>query len=93
MAEINQISRKDSQFFRKKDRSESGPSVSFKNCQTHLPDKGIIYLCKDEKQNDITVMLIDDEKMYLYNDSKRFLINFNEPVAMGNFQKSYVDAD
>ncbi len=34
--------------------------------KTNLPDKGIIYLCKDEKSNPITVMLIDDIKMYLY---------------------------
>lgn len=45
--------------------------------KTNLPDKGIIYLCKDEKSNPITLMLIDDIKMYLYAKSKRFLINFN----------------
>lgn len=46
--------------------------------KTNLQDKGIIYLCKDEKSNPITLMLIDDIKMYLYAKSKRFLINFNE---------------
>ena len=45
--------------------------------KTNLPDKGIIYLFKDDKSNPITVMLIDDIKMYLYAKSKRFLINFN----------------
>ena len=45
--------------------------------KTNLPAKGIIYLCKDKKSNPITLMLIDDIKMYLYAKSKRFLINFN----------------
>jgi len=46
--------------------------------KTHLPDKGIIYLCQDEKSNPITVMLFSDVKMYLYNKTKRFLINFEK---------------
>jgi hypothetical protein len=50
--------------------------------KTSLPDKGIIYLCKDEKSNPITVMLIDDVKMYLYAKSKRFLINFKHPGGL-----------
>lgn len=50
--------------------------------KTNLPDKGIIYLCKDEKSNPITVMLIDDIKMYLYAKSKRFLINFKHAGNM-----------
>jgi len=44
--------------------------------KTDLPDKGIIYLCNDEKSNLVTVMLIDNIKMYLYSKTKRFLINF-----------------
>jgi len=44
--------------------------------KTDLPDKGVIFLCKDEKSNPVTVMLIDNVKMYLYSQSKRFLINF-----------------
>ena len=44
---------------------------------TQLPNNGFIYLCKDDKSNPITVMLIDNLKMYLYNQSKRFMINFN----------------
>jgi hypothetical protein len=59
---------------------------------THLPDKGAIYLCKDEQQHDITVMLVSDDRMFLYNDKKRFLINFRpatKPVA----DRSYADAD
>ena len=57
--------------------------------KTNLPDKGIIYLCKDEKSNPITVMLIDDVKMYLYAKSKRFLINFQHPGSL--FQLSEMD--
>jgi len=44
---------------------------------TQLPNNGFIFLCKDDKLNPITVMLIDNLKMYLYNQSKRFMINFN----------------
>lgn len=51
--------------------------------KTDLPDKGVIYLCKDEKSNPITVMLFDDIKMYLYAKTKRFLINF-QPVSKLN---------
>jgi hypothetical protein len=50
--------------------------------KTNLPDKGIIYLCKDEKSNPITVMLIDDIKMYLYAKTHRFLINFKSQVGL-----------
>jgi hypothetical protein len=57
--------------------------------KTNLPDKGIIYLCKDEKSNPITVMLIDDIKMYLYSKSKRFLINFEHTSSLGQL----VDSD
>ena len=50
--------------------------------KTDLPDNGIIYLCKDEKSNPITIMLIDDIKMYLYAKSKRFLINFKHSRSL-----------
>ena len=50
--------------------------------KTDLPDKGIIYLCKDEKSNPITVMLFDNIKMYLYAKSKRFLINFQNSTSL-----------
>ena len=51
---------------------------------THLPDNGVIYLCKNEQLHDITVMLISDEKMYVYDDKKRFLINFSQPLVMND---------
>lgn len=50
--------------------------------KTDLPENGTIYLCKDEKSNPITVMLIDDIKMYLYAKTKRFLINFQAPAKL-----------
>lgn len=46
--------------------------------KTNLPEKGIIYLCNDETLNLVTVMLIDNIKMYLYSKTKRFLINFQD---------------
>jgi len=52
--------------------------------KTSLPDNGVIYLCKDEKSNPITVMLFDNLKMYLYNQTKRFLINFNPASIMAS---------
>ena len=45
--------------------------------KTNLPDKGVIYLCEDEKANPITVMLFSNIKMYLYSATSRFLINFD----------------
>ena len=51
--------------------------------KTDLPDKGIIYLCNDEKANLVTVMLIDNIKMYLYSKTKRFLINFESTKILG----------
>lgn len=51
--------------------------------KTDLPDKGVIYLCKDEKANAVTVMLIDNIKMYVYSKTKRFLINFDAFASHG----------
>ena len=52
--------------------------------KTTLPDNGVIYLCKDQKSNAVTVMLFDNLKMYLYNKTKRFLINFNPAAVMAS---------
>ena len=46
--------------------------------KTELPNRGIIYLCKDEETNPVTIMLIDNTKMYFYSKSKRYLINFDD---------------
>jgi hypothetical protein len=43
---------------------------------THLPNGGVIYLCKDEKQQDMTITLIGDDRMFVYNKETRFQINF-----------------
>lgn len=56
--------------------------------KTDLPDKGTIYLCKDEKSNPITVMLFDNIKMYLYAKTKRFLINFQHNSNLGQLADS-----
>lgn len=45
--------------------------------RTELPDNGTIYLCSDEKFNPVTIMLIDNTKMFLYSKSTRFQINFD----------------
>lgn len=45
--------------------------------KTDLPDRGAIYLCKDDKSNEVTVTLIDNIKMFVYTKTKRFLINFD----------------
>ena len=52
--------------------------------KTDLPNNGVIYLCKDEETNPVTVMLIDDSKMYLYSKSKRYLINFDDSKTVSN---------
>jgi len=57
--------------------------------KTDLPDRGTIYLCKDEKSNPITVMLFDNIKMYLYAQTKRFLINFQHTTNLNQL----VDSD
>jgi len=46
--------------------------------KTDLPNRGIIYLCRDEETNPITIMLIDNTKMYFYSKFKRYLINFDD---------------
>jgi len=49
---------------------------------TNLPDNGRIYLCSDEFQNNVTVTLINDVKMFLYTKEKRFQIIF-DPIKKG----------
>lgn len=43
---------------------------------TLLPDNGAIYLCKDHLQNQVTVTLVDDNKLFLYDSKNRFQVNF-----------------
>lgn len=49
--------------------------------KTDLPDNGAIYLCNDEKSNPVTVMLIDDSKMFVYSKTKRYQINFDPMLS------------
>ena len=56
--------------------------------KTDLPNNGVIYLCKDEDTNPVTVMLIDDSKMYLYSKSKRYLINFDDSKTVSFLSES-----
>lgn len=51
--------------------------------KTDLPDRGAIYLCKDDKANEVTVTLIDNIKMFVYTKTKRFLINFDTFASHG----------
>ena len=41
---------------------------------TYLPDKGVVYVCNDQQKARVTVMLIDDAKMFVYDDHNRYLI-------------------
>jgi len=43
---------------------------------THLPNKGVIYLCKDDNQQDVTITLIGDDRMFVYDNETRFMVNF-----------------
>lgn len=37
-----------------------------------------IFLCKDSEQKDVTVTLVDNSKMLVYNDTKRYQITFKD---------------
>ena len=56
--------------------------------KTDLPDNGVIYLCKDEEINPVTVMLIDDDRMYFYCKNKRYLINFDDSKTVSFLSES-----
>lgn len=46
-----------------------------------LPNDGTVYLCRDEAGRDITITLIGDDRMFLYDEDKRLMINFAKPEA------------
>ena len=50
--------------------------------KTDLPDNGAIYLCNDERSNPVTIMLIDDNKMFVYSKTKRYQIKFEKMQSM-----------
>lgn len=60
--------------------------------KTHLPNKGVVYLCKDQAQRDVTVTLIAGERMFLYADDRRYQINFTPPV-IAKPRELYADID
>jgi len=43
--------------------------------RTHLPENGTIFLCKDESNKDVTVMILNDDKMIVYDRADRFMID------------------
>ena len=61
--------------------------------KTLLPDNGIIYLCKDENLNNVTVMLLNDDKMFLYNNTKRFKISLTCQAELTAVAQSFVNAE
>ena len=38
---------------------------------THLPDKGVVYVCDDQQKSRVTVMLIGNAKMFVYDNRAR----------------------
>jgi hypothetical protein len=60
---------------------------------THLPNNGVIYICKDQRQHEVTVTLIDREKMYVYDGDRRYLVPFAHHPLSPSVEKSYADAD
>jgi len=61
--------------------------------KTLLPDNGVIYLCKDESQNSITVMLLNDDKLFLYNNTKRFKIDLSCQIEFDAVAQSFDTAE
>jgi hypothetical protein len=60
---------------------------------TLLPNEGVIYLCKDTQQNDVTVTLINDEKMFLYSKTNRYQITFNHPAGIQLGHSAFAEID
>jgi hypothetical protein len=60
---------------------------------TLLPNAGVIYLCKDGNQDDVTVTLINNQKMFLYSRNHRYQITFNHPegIQLGNSAFAEID--
>ncbi len=48
-----------------------------------LPDDGTIFLCSDENNKTVTVLLIGEHRLFLYNDVNRFQIDFIRPSNLG----------
>ena len=61
--------------------------------KTQLPQRGMVYLCRDQYQKPVTVTVFDNDKMLLYSDNHRFRIVFERLPKMAPLKDSYVDAD
>lgn len=60
--------------------------------KTLLPNRGAIYLCRDQQQKVVTVTLVEGEKMFLYDDTNRFRVNFTQSGFAPAFD-SFADSD
>lgn len=60
--------------------------------KSFLPNNGIVYRCKDQAQREVTVTLINNERMFLYSDDKRFEVHFNAPL-IAKTHEMYADLD
>jgi hypothetical protein len=49
--------------------------------KTLLPGNGMIYLCKDSNLQDVTVMMMPDGKMIIYDATDRYLIDLQKPIV------------
>ncbi|MBD3582629.1 hypothetical protein [Flavobacterium selenitireducens] len=58
----------------------------------NLPDGGIVYLCKDQQQRDVTITLIGNERMFLYSGKQRYQVTFSNPI-IASTQRSYAESD
>lgn len=60
--------------------------------KNNLPDGGIVYRCKDQQSNEVTITLISDERMFLYSGKERYQVTFNQPIVASS-QTSYAEND
>lgn len=59
---------------------------------TYLPENGAIYLCTDDLKNNITLMVMSDYKVILYDEGKRFRFNL-EPMMIEPAYDGFVEAE
>ncbi|RZJ65809.1 MAG: hypothetical protein EOO50_12405 [Flavobacterium sp.] len=60
--------------------------------KTDLPNNGVVYICKDQMQQEVTVTLISNQRMFLYCEGKRFEVDFNSPL-IPKTREMYADVD
>jgi hypothetical protein len=59
---------------------------------TYLPNSGAIHLCTDADGNRVTVMLVNDQKLFLYAENLRYQISIS-PLKALPLRAAYADAD